>query len=265
MSWKSLPEYALAAVADFLAPDTCHLCGALYDDGLVRRFALGARARALTVPTVHTLAGLELRTHPICACCAGGLREAQTPAAVDGIDVHSPFITDEALLRIIRVIKFSRYAALATGAAAAIACALEDTDATLGDRPLLVPVPMDRRSLRRRGFNQSEKIAVDLGRTLGVRTGFDVIVKRHRTPPQSLTALEARHANVCGAFVAVSRLSRGADAIIVDDIVTSGATVIACATALKDAGARSVSVVCFGRSSRLDTAHGPHQTLFLQS
>ncbi len=259
--WRRITEYLLAAAADFLAPDTCHLCGCLHDDTLLQRFPLGTRASELVAPMIARVGGLELPSHPVCACCAGGLQEAPGPGGLgQNLAVVAPFYTDEALLRVIHAVKFSRYRSLAAVAAAALACAVEENPGIVGQRPVLVPVPMDRRSFRRRGFNQSDDIACALGRRLGIEVAGELLVKVRRTPPQSLTEPGARVGNVQGAFAPGPDPPRRADVLIVDDIVTTGATVRECARTLAGSGALSVAVLCVGRSRRTNAPRVPCPT-----
>jgi ComF family protein len=108
----------------------------------------------------------------------------------------------------------------------------------------IVPVPLHRTRLRQRGFNQSRLIAEDLGR----RMGLPVIARRLRrtldTPPQTLAVTAAdRRSNVKGAFeVARRHPFAGKTVLLVDDVLTTGATTSECAGALKRAGARVVYV-----------------------
>lgn len=262
--WRRLTEYVLAAAADFLAPDTCHLCGCLHDDALSQRFPLGLRASELAAPMIARIGRLELPSHPVCACCAAGLQEAPGPGRLGrNLAVVAPFYTDEALLRAIHAVKFSRYRGLAAGAASALACAVEENPGIIGQHPLLVPVPMDRRSLRRRGFNQSDDIACALGRRLRIEVAGKLLAKVRRTRPQSLTEPGARVSNVHGAFAPGPDSPRGADVLIVDDIVTTGATVRECARTLEGSGALSVAVLCVGRSQRTNVPRTPRPTAFL--
>lgn len=122
----------------------------------------------------------------------------------------------------------------------------------------VVPVPLHWRKLLRRGFNQSRLLAEELSR----RTGLDVAAclkrRRHTNAQAGLTAKE-RRANVAGAFF----VPRGADVagrrlLLVDDVMTTGATVNAAARALKEAGARRVSVLVLARAGR-GKGYGPGQ------
>jgi len=115
----------------------------------------------------------------------------------------------------------------------------------------LVPVPLAADRQRERGFNQSEELARALAPTLGLAVWSDVIERARRTPSQTRLTPEERLRNVAGAFRVVdgapSKL-RGAHVILVDDVVTTAATLNECAATLWDAGARIISYVTFGRA-----------------
>lgn len=112
----------------------------------------------------------------------------------------------------------------------------------------VVPVPLFPARYRERGFNQSAAIGAQLARRLG--TGFSPRMLRRIRPTVSQTGLTAalRAANVNGAFKTGWAL-RPEDTriLLVDDVMTTGATVNACAAALKKGGARSVHVITVAR------------------
>jgi len=124
---------------------------------------------------------------------------------------------------------------------------LEQNAATFSpDVAALVPVPLARERLRERGFNQAELIAERLGVALAIPVRRRWLARVRETSPQSdLTAAE-RRANVGGAFVA-SSVAAGQHVVIVDDILTTGATVGECARALRQAGARRIGVATVAR------------------
>jgi ComF family protein len=110
----------------------------------------------------------------------------------------------------------------------------------------LIPVPLARGRERERGFNQAELIAERLGERSGIRVRPRWLVRLRATAAQSDLTAEARRANVAGAFAASSSVA-GRHVVVVDDVVTTGATAAECARVLRLAGARRVGVVAVAR------------------
>ena len=118
----------------------------------------------------------------------------------------------------------------------------------LAGAAVLVPVPLHPRRRRARGFNQSELLARELGRRAGIAVAAAALVRRQDTPPQTGLSAAARRANVRGAFAVRHRSQvSGRAVVLVDDVLTTGATAAACAQALRAAGAREVRLLTAAR------------------
>jgi ComF family protein len=117
---------------------------------------------------------------------------------------------------------------------------------------LVVPVPSHRRRVRQRGWDHARLLAEAVARELAVPVDPKLLCRTRSTRPQVGLAPWARQANVAGAFAARCALTAGR-VVLVDDVLTTGATASACATALLTAGARQVIVATVARA----TAHGP--------
>ncbi len=113
---------------------------------------------------------------------------------------------------------------------------------------LVVPVPLHPKRLRWRGFNQAALLAAEVARRLDCKLDTISLVRVVATLPQTANDLEARRRNVRRAF-AVRRAHRIANrrVLLVDDVMTTGATANECARALRAAGARSVDVFTLAR------------------
>lgn len=111
----------------------------------------------------------------------------------------------------------------------------------------IVPVPLARSRQRRRGYNQSMQIAVGVSQVTHIPIENRVVKRKHFKGSQTTKARWERAENVENAFALRRKVSlAGKHVLIVDDVVTSGATVIACATVLKAAGNPKVSVLSIG-------------------
>lgn len=116
------------------------------------------------------------------------------------------------------------------------------------DYDVVVPVPLHRRRLRWRGFNQSALLAAELARRLGLPLAIGNLRRVRATPPQSARTRKARLKNVAGAFLVRNpKRILGRRVLLVDDVVTTGATVEECARVLLGAGAMVVDVFTLAR------------------
>ncbi len=111
---------------------------------------------------------------------------------------------------------------------------------------LIFPVPMTADSLRRRGYNQAWELCRGLAQTIGGRESFSFLRKIRFTPAQAVLSREERRGNLAGAFEA--RPLSGERILLVDDVLTTGATLEECARACLRAGAGSVEVLVLARA-----------------
>lgn len=106
-------------------------------------------------------------------------------------------------------------------------------------------VPMTRRSIRQRGFNQASLLASGLARRIG-RPAVSLLRKVRQTEPQARLSAEERRKNLRGAFQPIRSVS--VKVLLIDDIFTTGSTVEECAHALKTAGCKEVTVLTVARA-----------------
>lgn len=180
-----------------------------------------------------------------CAVCRAALRPypAQTPPP--GLDrVVVAWRYEGAVRRAVHTLKYRRRRRVAAALADALASSL--TDWPRGDA--LVPVPLHTERLVERGFNQSTELAQRLALRWGVPVQTDGLVRERDTGHQAHLGRHARQANVAGAFVWRAPAPPPARVVLVDDVLTTGATLGACATALRAAGTHEVYAVALARS-----------------
>lgn len=118
--------------------------------------------------------------------------------------------------------------------------------AAAGDLEAIVPVPLGRARARARGYNQAMLLAERLGRGVDAPVRARWLARLRETAEQSGLGATARAGNVRGAFVASSSAA-GRSVVVVDDVLTTGATVAECARALRRAGARKIGVLAVAR------------------
>ncbi|MBC7256997.1 MAG: ComF family protein, partial [Chloroflexi bacterium] len=114
---------------------------------------------------------------------------------------------------------------------------------------LVMPVPLHRRRERRRGYNQSALLARTLAKRLALPYEPDLLVRRRDTPSQVGKSREERYLNMEGAFACARPVPSGARILLVDDVLTTGATLEACAAPLKSAGAATVWGMTLARAA----------------
>ena len=112
----------------------------------------------------------------------------------------------------------------------------------------VVPVPLSGRRRRTRGYNQAEVLAKELARELDLPLDRRALVRRRHSPAQATSVdVSERRRNVADAFAVRGAAFEGATILLVDDVTTTGATLAACATALRGAGAGVVWGITFAR------------------
>jgi ComF family protein len=123
---------------------------------------------------------------------------------------------------------------------------------------LVIPVPLHPRRLVERGYNQAALLASAVSDDLAVRRDVGALVRRKNTPQQARLDRAERLLNVSDAFhVARAAVIRGRRILLVDDIATSGATLHACATALRAAGATHVEAIVIAQADKVASLPSP--------
>jgi ComF family protein len=233
----------VAAVADFVVPAQCHVCHAAVDVQNTLCGGCWRQIHFIRAPLCDRL-GIPL---------PGGV--AATGRILSAAALADPPDYDRA-----------RAVAHFTGALRPLVHRLkyndrQDVRALFGnwlteagrgltdDADVLIPVPLSRSRLLWRRFNQAALLAGEVSRQTGVPMEPLALVKRKSTKPQVGLTRAQRQENVGGAF-AISKQRRhlieGRNVVLVDDVITTGATVSACARVLRRAGAARVDVLALG-------------------
>jgi ComF family protein len=222
---------------DLALPGQCALCGNMSQEVLCK----GCDSQVWNEPRLR------------CATCAMPLNVEQTRRARDDIRLHCadcldnpPAFNDTLTLADYRApldtlavdLKFRGRLAAGATFARHLHAAFEDSDVPLPD--VIAPVPLSAKRLIARGYNQAWAIARPLAKRLRVRADATLVTRAIHTAPQSKLDLDARRRNVAAAFRPM-RDVRGQHIGVVDDVMTSGATLDALARTLKLAGARRVT------------------------
>lgn len=243
---------ALEPVLNFIFPPRCPACG----EAVGRQGGLcSACWTGLVIPAEPWCRTCQRpfgesgpQTDAMCAPC---LAAPPRHAGIFAATLYTPVSR-----KLVLAFKHGRRIALAPMLARLMAGRLPDDT---GNR-LLVPVPLHRWRLWSRGYNQAALLAAELEKLGHGKMLVDALERRKRTPSLGGLGAKARRRALSGAIAA--RASRkddlkGRDILLVDDVLTSGATTDACVRALRKAGARSVAVTCFARV--LDEAVDPVQ------
>jgi ComF family protein len=242
-------DVALRHVANFLYPPRCAVCG--------DRFGLEAERRVCE----RCLARVERIPEPICAICGAPMASATLveDRCAQCLDRRPHFARARAIARyrpsaesdrrslpsLIRRHKYGLDQSLQKALAEFLGDELPYSSA---DCDVVIPVPLHQRRLWWRGFNQAALLAMTISRRLAKPIELDALMRSRMTTPQTSQDHDARRRNVRRAF-SVSRPARirGRRVLLIDDVMTTGATVDECARVLVAAGAARVDVLTLAR------------------
>ncbi|MFM9843380.1 MAG: ComF family protein [Dongiaceae bacterium] len=196
---------------------------------------------------------------PCCACCGFPFEFHQGDGALCGACMREPpdFARARSVLRYDEasrelVLRFKH--ADRTGSAPAFAAWLKRAGAELlVDADLLAPVPLHWTRLLARRYNQAALLTRELARLTGKPAVQDLLIRRRRTPSQGGLGAAGRESNVTGAFRVHPRHAarlKGQRILLVDDVLTTGATAAACTRTLRRGGAQAVDVLTLARVVR---------------
>ena len=155
--------------------------------------------------------------------------------------------------RLVQAYKFNANLSLLPLFADALVRAVCANDVAAARTDLIIPLPLATRRLSERGFNQSSLLAERVSKMLRIRFDARGMLRVRETPPQTGLSREARLKNVRGAFDCAHRLD-GMRIAVVDDVMTTGATLSEAAKVLKKAGAAHVSAWVIARGTQFNAS-----------
>jgi ComF family protein len=233
--WFARVQSAMSFLVDSLLPAPCLFCGG------------GPTRAGICSGCLHDLPGRREPRCPVCAIdaqaaelCGSCLRRHPAFDRVRAACSYA-FPIDAAIQRL-------KYAPDPT-LIAPLAALLADLAASEPRPDLLIPMPASRAQLRSRGFNQAAELARTSARRLGLKLGPDTVARVREGLPQASLPWDERAGNVRGAFACAADVS-GLRVAIVDDVMTTGATLEELARTLKRAGAREVTAWVLARTPR---------------
>ena len=197
-------------------------------------------------------------THPFCSiCCEPFKSKVEEDHLCEKClrkrpyydELRAPYLYEERLMEAIQLIKYAGKSCIANSLGALLgAFAKSWIDET--NEMVMIPVPLHRKKIRQRGYNQSVLLARVVSSILGMETDFFTLTRTRFTGSQTGLSLEQRRKNVKGAFEAGEHDSiKGKTVVLVDDVATTGNTVNECARVLKKAGAIKVLGLVLARTA----------------
>ncbi|MBF8294527.1 MAG: putative amidophosphoribosyltransferase [Bacteroidetes bacterium] len=210
----------LDSILDFVYPPLCVVCSRLLDNrkGYVCPECWGS------IQKVHPHLPLYLETR----------NKLVVTEVVDELVSLFVFEKEGAFQKVVHSLKYSGVQAVGLEIGRRLGALLNEKGV---QADALVPIPLHKRKLRERGYNQSELIARGVCEVTSIPLRSDLIRRKKFTQTQTTLSLEERRDNMEEAFACESSGVRGKTVILVDDIITTGSTIQSCAGALKKAGA----------------------------
>lgn len=210
--------------------------------------ALGAWFLDILAPPTCAACDARLRRRAVfCGACAHAFMPAEPLPAAAGVPAIVAFaIYGGAIADALRKLKYAGRADLAGPLGGLARQAARDARIAAD---VVIPVPLHPARLAERGYNQAALIGAEVARAISAPIAARALVRVRHTQQQARLDRDARHSNVEGAFRVRSAMRvRGLRVLIVDDVCTTGATLAACAAALREAGAIEVAALVVART-----------------
>jgi ComF family protein len=223
---KSAYRVFVTPFLDFVFPPVCVCCNELLSDS-------SQRVCEKCWDSIQRVT----RDHPLYLETRSKLTES---GVVDELVSHFVFEKEGAFQHVAHALKYGGYESVGLELGRRVGRTMNDWGITADG---LIPIPLHKAKERERGYNQSDLIARGISTSTGIPVRTDLVHRRKYTQTQTQLSLEQRRVNMEDAFE-IHRSSRpdveGKTFILVDDVITTGATINSCARELKSAGASTV-------------------------
>ncbi len=231
---------AMQKFGKFLYPDVCLYCNGKGEDGLDLCRRCYENLPWITHACMRCASPLSGASAAVCGACSN--RDLYFDSAL------APLLFDQFVRDAVYQFKFSNKLNYGILLARLLERHIRKQDLTAPD--VLLPVPLHRRRLRKRGFNQALQIARTLNKSLNSSISFKDVRRIRETHAQMELPAAERYANVRNAFALRTSkpLFKGKCVAVIDDVMTTGSTVNELAKCVKKAGAEKVHVWCVART-----------------
>ncbi len=234
---------SLKASVDLFLPPACLLCGQrLRDSTRDVDFCEACLAGVTPLGPAHCC----LCARPFAGATSGHLCGACLKHPPDFTRVHAAGRYHGSIKEAVHRLKYRNQLILAHPLGLILAGVVANSSAE-PSLDCIIPVPLHPQRLRSRGYNQALEIARPLSRQLGLPIRADLLQRARNTPPQQGLPADQRSRNLRKAFVLAGQVT-GVRALLVDDIMTTGATVRECCRTLVRGGAEEIRVAVVGRA-----------------
>ena len=197
-------------------------------------------------------------THPFCSICAEPFK---SKVEEDHLcekclrkrpyydELRAPYLYEEKIMEAVQLIKYSGKSYIVKSLGPLLGAFAKDWINVTKDM-IIMPVPLHKKKLKQRGFNQSVLLVKAISPVLEIEMDFFTLIRIRYTGSQAGLSLEQRRKNVKGAFeVRAENNIKGKSVILVDDVATTGNTMNECARILKKAGSKKVLGLTLARTA----------------
>lgn len=220
-SFSAFARFILDRIGDLLGPPTCPACDEAAEPD-----------------------------SQFCSKCSETFRPVIPQTSTVPGQFHTAYEFEGALQKALHRLKYSERSDLARPLGLLLEGSIRASNRTWAGPCTVVPVPLHPRKLAERGYNQSALLGSYVARALEARFDTATLVRHRATDAQARLDRDARLQNVAGAFgVRNPKRVAGRSFVLVDDVMTTGSTLNACAAALLEAGATSVAYVTLARAT----------------